>query len=525
MTPTEDKNEILENCPTIPHLAMRAAEKFGSDIAIEEDGTLLTFAELDQARRATACAFLASGVQKGDRVALWAPNLSEWIFAALGAQTVGAVIVLLNTRYKGKEAAYILKDSGARFLLTVTGFLDVNYPSLLEGEDVSDLEEIILLRGEGGTHPTWQQFLNRGEKASEQDVEARFADLSSDDISDMLFTSGTTGHPKGVVTAHGQNIRTFETWSRTVGLRRGDRYLLSNPFFHSFGYKAGWLSCLMRGVTMLPHPVFDAQAVINRISTDRISALIGPPAIYQMILADPESLKKDLSSLRLAVTGAAPVSVELVERMRDELKFEVVLTAYGMTETCGVITMCERDDDAQTISETSGKAIEGVEVLCVDDNGAEVPRSEPGEIIVRGYNVMRGYFGDETATADAIDASGWLHTGDLAIMDERGYVQITGRKKDMFITGGFNCYPAEIENMMTSDHRIMQAAVIGVPDERMGEVAKAFIVLAPGETLQPEEVIAWCRDNMANYKAPRHVEIVEALPMNASGKVQKFLLK
>jgi acyl-CoA synthetase (AMP-forming)/AMP-acid ligase II len=327
------------------------------------------------------------------------------------------------------------------------------------------------------------------------------------------------------MTTHGQNLRVFVEWTGGIGLRAGDRYLVVNPFFHSFGYKGGWLACLLRGATVLPHAVFDVAAVFGRIARERISVLPGPPSLYQSILAHPECGKADLSSLRLAVTGAAAVPVELVHRMRDVLGFETVLTAYGLTESCGVVSMCRPEDDAETISTTSGRAIPGVEVRCVDDKGNEVPRGEPGEVVVRGYNVMRGYFEDPEETAKTIDADGWLHTGDVAVMDARGYLRITDRIKDLFIYSGFNCYPAEIENLMYGSGLFAQVAVVGVPDERMGEVGVAFVVRAPGKDFAPDDVIAWCRANMANYKVPRRVEIVEALPVNASGKVLKFELR
>ncbi|MBW2292301.1 MAG: AMP-binding protein, partial [Deltaproteobacteria bacterium] len=286
-----------------------------------------------------------------------------------------------------------------------------------------------------------------------------------------------------------------------------------------------WLACLMRGATILPHQVFDVPVILERIVNDRISVLPGAPTIYQSMLAHPGVDQIDTSSLRLAATGAAPTPVELIRRMKSELGFETVITGYGLTESCGIATMCRYDDDPETIATTSGRAIEDVEVLCVDESGKELPRGEPGEVWIRGYNVMQGYFEDAPETAKAIDSEGWLHTGDIAVMDERGYVKITDRIKDMYITGGFNCYPAEIENALYGSGQFAQTAVIGVPDERLGEVGMAFVVPAPGEKPTPESVIAWCRENMANYKVPRRVAIVDELPTNASGKVTKFVLR
>ena len=327
------------------------------------------------------------------------------------------------------------------------------------------------------------------------------------------------------MTCHGQNLRAFETWTEVIGLTEGDRYLIVNPFFHSFGYKAGWLSCLIRGATALPQLVFDVPEVLRRVGEDRISVLPGPPTLYQSILAHPELNQFDLSCLRLAVTGAAAIPVQLIHQMRDELGFETIITGYGLTETCGIVSMCRYDDDPETIATTSGRAIPGAEVQCVDENGVEVTRGEPGEVIVRGYNVMRGYFEDAAETKATINSEGWLHTGDIAVMDERGYLRITDRIKDMFIMGGFNCYPAEIENQLFSSGQFSQVAVIGIPDERMGEVGMAWVVPAPDTEIDPEAVILWCRENMANYKVPRRVEVVSELPTNASGKVLKYVLR
>jgi acyl-CoA synthetase (AMP-forming)/AMP-acid ligase II len=261
------------------------------------------------------------------------------------------------------------------------------------------------------------------------------------------------------------------------------------------------------------------------VGKQRVSVLPGPPTLYQSILAHPARARFDLSALRLAVTGAAAIPVELIHRMRRELGFETIITGYGLTETCGIVSMCRYDDDPETIATTSGRAIPDTEVRCVDPNGKEVPRGEPGEVVVRGYHVMRGYFEDEEEARKTIDPDGWLHTGDVASMDPRGYLRITDRIKDMFITGGFNCYPAEIENQLYAHGGIAQVAVIGIPDPRLGEVGKAFVVPAPGARLEPAALIAWCREQMANYKVPRAIEIVDALPMNASGKVMKYLLR
>ncbi|WP_254127077.1 FadD3 family acyl-CoA ligase [Aquihabitans sp. G128] len=477
--------------------------------------------------RATA-AYLAAGVEPGDRVAIWAPNCAEWVVALFGLQCAGAVLVPLNTRYKGAEAADILARSRARVLVTVDGFLGNRYVGMLDGHDLPHLERIVVLRAEGpvaAPAESWEAFLASGEGIAHEAVVERRSSVRPESTADLLFTSGTTGKPKGVICGHGQLLRTVATWANVVGLDDTDRYVAVNPFFHSFGYKAGIIAWLVTGGTLLPVPVFDVPEVMRLIAAERGSMLPGAPTLYQTILNHPDRDQLDSSSLRLAVTGAASVPVSLVEQMRDDLGFDTVITAYGLTEACGFATMCRRSDDATTIATTAGRSMPGIEVQVVDDDGAALAAGEAGEVVVRGYNVMAGYFEDPAATAEAIDADGWLHTGDVGVMDDRGNLRITDRKKDLFICGGFNAYPAEIENLLLDHPHIAQVAVIGVPDERMGEVGAAFVVATTGTTPDPAEIVAWAREHMANFKAPRTVHVIDALPFNAGGKVMKFELR
>ena len=513
---------------TLPGLLASAAERFGDAEALVDAAVRFTFRQLHGAAREAARAFIALGVEPGDRVAVWVPNIWEWVVALGGLQAAGAVLVPINTRFKGPEAAYILQKSGARVLLTVNGFLDTNYVDMLEPEreSIPALEHVVVVRGDTprGTLG-WVEFIGSGQSVIEEQVDARIAAIKPDDVSDILFTSGTTGRPKGAMCTHAQVLRAYADWADVVGLRAGDRYLIVNPFFHAFGYKAGIVASLVTGATILPHAVFDPAAVFERIPADRISMLPAPPALYQTLLHHPDLDKHDMSSLRLAVTGAAVIPVELVQQMRGVLGFETVITGYGLTEACGIATMCRHDDDPETIATTSGRAIPGVEVEVVDDNGKEVPRGEQGEIVVRGYNVMLGYLDEPGETASTVDGDGWLHTGDIGIMDDRGYLRITDRKKDIFIVGGFNAYPAEIENAILANDAVAQVAVVGVPDDRLGEVGVAFVVPKPGKAVDADDLIAWCRERMANYKVPRRVDVVDALPLNASGKVLKYELR
>jgi acyl-CoA synthetase (AMP-forming)/AMP-acid ligase II len=388
------------------------------------------------------------------------------------------------------------------------------------------LRTIVVFRDEAPEGTTgWDAFLAAGDAVDDATLDERIAAVTANDLSDMLFTSGTTGRPKGVLTAHGQMLRCVQGWVDAVGLDHDDRYLIVNPFFHSFGYKAGIIACAISGATMAPLATFDVPAMMRLIEAERLTALPGAPTIYQTMLNRPDRGEFDLSSLRLAVTGAAVIPVSLVEQMKDVLGFDTVVTAYGLTEACGFATICRHDDPAEIIATTSGRAMEGVEVSIVDDEGDEVPRGEPGEVVVRGYNVMQGYFEDPEQTAEAIDADGWLHTGDIGVMDDEGNLKITDRVKDMFISGGFNAYPAEIESLMLAHPDRAQVAVVGVPDERMGEVGAAFVVPVAGRTVDPGAVVDWAKQEMANYKAPRSVHVVDELPTNASGKVLKFELR
>lgn len=509
---------------TIPEVVRGAAEHFADREALVDGARRWTFGQLRDDVIAVARSFVAAGLQHGDRVAIWAPNSATWMLSALGAQWVGGVVVPLNTRFKGPEAAYVIEKSGARFLFTVDGFLGIPYVEEI-GRAMSNPPTTILLDGEADGVRTWNEFIESGGTTPDATVAARTSRVSDSDLCDIIFTSGTTGHPKGVMSRHDQTCEVFRTWSDVVGLGADDRYLIVNPFFHTFGYKAGFLACLLTGATAVPEPIFDVPKVLERVADERITMLPGPPTLYLSILNHPERDRHDLSSLRLAVTGAAAVPVEMIERMRRELTFRTILTAYGLTESTGVVTMCRAEDDADTISHTSGRAIPGVEVRIVDNEGRELPRGESGEIVCRGYNVMPGYFADDDATRAAIDTDGWLHTGDIGVMDERGYVTITDRMKDMFIVGGFNAYPAEIENSLLAHPGVAQVAVVGASDERMGEVGHAFVVRRPGVDVSEAALIEWCRPRMANFKVPRRVTFVDALPTNASGKVLKYELR
>jgi acyl-CoA synthetase (AMP-forming)/AMP-acid ligase II len=522
---------------TIPGLIARAAGQFGERTAIEAGPLRMSYRALAEAAQQAASALIAAGIQPGDRVAIWAPNRHEWIVIALGSSLAGATLVPINTRFKAAEAGYLLEKSRARLLFTCAEFLGARYVEMLQQElggpsgarpvgGLKSLEQVVLFEGDASGARALAEFLASGHGVAPSAVLARARSVQPEDVSDILFTSGTTGRPKGVATTHGQNIRAYHAWCTAVGLTAEDRYLIVSPFFHAFGYKAGFLACLMTGATILPHLVFDPAQVLERLRTESITVLPGPPALYQSLLANPQLLAAaGIPPLRLAVTGAAVVPLELIERMKRELGCETVITGYGLTESCGIATMCRAGDDLRTIAHTSGRAIEGVEVRVVDSTGNVMPAGEAGEVLIRGYNVMQGYFEAPEATREVIDRDGFLHTGDVGVLDAHGNLRITDRLKDMFIVGGFNCYPAEIERVIAGHPEVAQVAVIGIPDARLGEVGMAFVVLRAGTlTSEPhwsETLAAFCRANLANYKVPRRYAIVPQLPLNASGKVVK----
>ncbi|WP_333739106.1 FadD3 family acyl-CoA ligase [Streptomyces sp. IBSBF 2806] len=522
---------------SIPGLVRAAAERYADAEAVVEGRTRISYAELGARVERAAAACMANGVRSGDRVGIWAPNTLEWMVAALGAVSAGAVLVPVNTRFKGAEAADVLRRSGARLLFVTGTFLGASYVASLRRAagagpgagplaGLPALEQVVVLSDDAPVDfRTWKDFLVSGEAVGGAEVRRRAESVRGDQPSDIVFTSGTTGRPKGAVITHAQTLRAYGIWTDLAGLRRGDRYLIVNPFFHTFGYKAGVIACLMRGATMIPQPVFDVDAVLAHVASERVSVLPGPPTLHQSLLEHPARDQYDLSALRLVVTGAAVVPLRLVERLRGELGVETVLTAYGLSEASGIVTMCRRGDGPDVVATTSGRAIPGSEVKVVDDRGAEPAPGAPGEVLVRGFNVMRGYYEDAAATAEALTPDGWLRTGDVGVLDAAGNLRITDRIKDMFIVGGFNAYPAEIEQLLGLHPDVADVAVIGVPDLRLGEVGRAYVVRRAGAVSTADDLIAWARREMANYKVPRSVEFVPELPRNASGKVVKGELR
>ncbi|MEV0299024.1 FadD3 family acyl-CoA ligase [Nocardia sp. NPDC050710] len=500
-----------------------AARTFGAAPAVADGEVRLDWTQLLGAVQEVARALIARGVQHGDRVAMWAPNTHHWVVAALAAHYVGAGLVPLNTRYVADEAADVLARVDANALFIAGTFLGRDrLAELRAAAPELVIPTIVVIPVEADTSVeseaqvlNWSELAGFAESVTVDEAYKRAEAVSPEDISDILFTSGTTGRSKGTLVTHRQALSVVRAWSECTTLAGSDRYLVVSPFFHNFGYKAGILACLVTGAAIIPQATFDVPQTMRLVGAERITVLPGPPTIYQTILDFPDRDKFDLSSLRVAVTGAATVPVVLVERMRSELEFEVVITGYGLSEAAGFGTMCRADDDAETIANTCGRPIAEFELRL----------SDAGEVLLRGPNVMLGYLDDPQSTAETIDADGWLHTGDIGTLDERGYLKITDRLKDMYISGGFNVYPAEIEQALARLDGVAESAVIGVPDTRMGEVGKAYVVRKPGAALNADQVLAHATTVLANFKVPRFIEFRDQLPYSAAGKVLKRELR
>jgi acyl-CoA synthetase (AMP-forming)/AMP-acid ligase II len=517
---------------TVATLLREAAARHGDQPAIVDGATAISYRELEATAHRAGRALLALGVKPGDRVAIWSPNRWEYVAALLGAQCIGASLVPLNTRYKGHEAHEVLARSRASTLVVARGFLGADHLRMLAdaGAELApgsaaswpglpDLALVVDLLGTetddvGGRVLGWEDFLAGAADCDENAFRAALAAVTPGTVCDILFTSGTTGAPKGVMSTHAQTIGAAVAWAGGARLTPADRYAVVNPFFHSFGYKAGVLASLCAGATVLPVEVFDAVGLMQLVQDRRVTVLPGPPTLFLGLLNEPRRADFDLSSLRFATCGATAVAETLFEDMVHVLGFDEVKQAYGLTE-CVVVTMSRDGESLEHVRGTTGPPVPGIEVRLGDGD----------EIQVRGPLVMLGYFEDPEETARTVDPDGWLHTGDVGRIDEHGCVTVVDRMKDIVIVGGFNVSPVEVENVLARHPAVAESAVVGVPDERLGSVCHAHVVLRRGETAQPEALVDWLRERLANYKVPRRVTLVDRLPRNAAGKVLKTKLR
>ena len=524
----ESAQSTGQSAQSTPAALIRAAQTWPEQQAIVDrqwgegdESVELTYAELLERVRDFAAALVASGFEVGDRVAIWSPNSYHWPIAALGIQYAGGVLVPLNTRYTVTEAIDVIERSQVSAVVVSGEFLGVDHAAELLGAHGSSLPDLVVRVPLDGSAPPpeggvdWSDFVARATDETRTEADRRADAVAPEDISDILFTSGTTGKSKGVLAEHQQTIAGARAWGANGRLSPSDRYLMVNPYFHTFGYKAGILPSILFGTTMIPLAVYSPAEAMRVVESESATVFPGAPTIFQTNLDDPARAAHDLSSLRLVVTGAAIVPVVLIERIQRDLGVNTVITAYGQTESSGFITTCTPDDDDVTVATTCGRAFDGMEVAL----------SDQGEVLTRGAMVMRGYLDDPAATEATIDADGWLHTGDVGVIDEQGNLRITDRLKDMFICGGFNVYPAEVEQTLARLDGVTETAVVGVPDDRLGEVGRAYVTIHDAAHLTENDVLAYARTHLANFKVPRSVVFVDVFPRNASGKILKRELR
>jgi len=508
---------------SIPAIVKAHAVGTPDAVALVDGDVRVSYGELAEQMEGVARGLIALGVGTGSRVAIWAPNSAGWVASFLGTLATGAAVVPINTRFKGAEAGYIIGRSGADVLFTTTSFRGQDYVSMLSDWDSPTRPEVVLMPEAAAEIPStrsWAELLAAGAEVEEATLQARLDELGPDTVAYVLFTSGTTGKPKGALLTHGQNITLITTLADVLQLSVEDRVIVMIPLFHVFGLNIGLLLPCLLGSRAVLNGAFDPTVMMQLIQDERIALLPGPPTVFQGILDAPDRADFDLSSLRTGLISAAGVPEELVHRVVSERLVEHPITAYGLTEAL-VVSCSSPGDAAHDVAAYSGRVMPGVEVRVVDGDGTDLPAGETGELLVRSSMVTAGYLDDPAATAAAIDEDGWLRTGDIGLLSANRQVRITGRAKDVVIVGGFNVYPVEVEELLREHPDVADAAVVGMPDARMGEVAVAFVVAAPGAALDPAALIEWTKTQLANFKVPRHVEVLDALPLTASLKVTK----
>jgi len=529
---------------TLAGIIDRVATEYPENEAIVSGSRRITFDTLMDRANSIANALLKMGVKKGDKVAIWMGNVPEWVYAHFACIKIGAPLIPLNTRYKVHELEYILKQSDSTTIFMMDHFLKIDFvpmiyevcpelkeckPGELRCEKLPLLKRVIMLSEQ--SHPgilDYYKVLESGKDyAGSDDLRKAQEAVKTEDVYVIPFTSGTTGFPKGVVTTNYQYSRIMEAVSNRFRMSDKDRILVVSPFSHNMGNMTGMLLGACNGACILPMEQFDPGEGLILIDEEKVSKFTGSPTMYIMMLDHPDFPKRDTTSIKASVIGGADVSPDLVRTIMDKMGIKDLISAYGLTENTGVSTMSQPGDPPEVVANTAGKLIfDDCELKVLDpDTGEEVPRGTQGEICSRGFYVMKEYYKQPEETKQAFNKDGWFLTGDLGTMDDKGYIKITGRLKDMFITGGVNAYPAEIESFLMTHPKISMVSVVGVPDRRMGEVAMAFIKLKEGETATEEEIIKFSREKMANYKAPKYVKFVDDFPMTATGKVQKFVLK
>jgi fatty-acyl-CoA synthase len=503
----------------------RTAERFGDReaLVVPYQSYRATYRELVEQCEEVARGLLARGVQKGDRVGIWSPNRYEWVIVQYATASIGAILVNINPAYRTSELEYAVNQSGISFLALAARFRQADYVAMLgevRGRCPSLREALVLEDG-------WEALRRDASKVTPKDLHELEATLQFDDPINIQYTSGTTGFPKGATLTHHNILNNGYFIGETLKYTERDRVCIPVPFYHCFGMVLGNLACTTHGATMVvPAEAYDPVVTMQTVQDERCTSLYGVPTMFIGELEHPRFQEFDFSSLRTGIMAGSPCPVEVMKKVQTVMHIPEMTIAYGMTETSPVSTQCTTDDPLERRVSTVGRVHPHVEIKIVDHGtGAVVPRGTPGELCSRGYIVMRGYWNDEEATRQAIDAARWMHTGDLATMDGEGYLNIVGRIKDMIIRGGENIYPREVEEFLYTHPDIADVQVIGVPSEKYGEEVMAWVKPREGASPTGEELAAWCKGKIATYKIPRHWKLVDAFPMTVTGKIQKFKMR
>jgi fatty-acyl-CoA synthase len=495
----------------------------GEALVVCWQGYRATYRQLWEATGRAARALLALGVAAGDRVGIWSSNRYEWVIVQYAAARVGALLVNINPSYQAGELEYALRQSGTRVLLHGPGFRKTCYAPLLEEvcPRCPELAHVIPLE------TAWESFLAGGEPVSEEDLRRREAELQFDDPINIQYTSGTTGNPKGATLTHLNLLNNGYFTGLALGYGPDDRVCIPVPFYHCFGMVLGNLACTAHGACMvIPAECFQPKATLEAVAAERCTSLYGVPTMFRAVLEEPDFARYDCTSLRTGIMAGAPCPLELMREVVSQLHMPEVAIGYGMTETSPLSTMSGRDDPLEQRVGSVGRVLPHLEICLRDPaSGRVVPRGTPAEFCTRGYSVMRGYWNDPQATAAAIDRAGWMHSGDLAVMEESGHVHIVGRLKDLIIRGGENISPTEIEEVLHAHPDVCEAQVVGVPSRKYGEEVMAWLRLRAGAACGDEELVAHCRARLAGFKVPRYWRCVESFPMTVTGKIQKFRLR
>ena len=495
--------------------------RVGEALVSRHQGIRWSYADLDDQVERCARALLASDVGKGDRVGIWSPNNAEWVVLQFATAKVGAILVNINPSYRSHELEYALNQSGTSLLVMAAGFKDVDYREVIGAIETPGLRERVHLDGE------WAQFLERAETVPADAVDERQRSLHFDEPINIQYTSGTTGFPKGATLSHHNILNNGHFIGEILGYTDADRVCLPVPFYHCFGMVIGNLASVTHGSTIvIPSETFDPLAVLEAVEEERCTSLYGVPTMFIAELGHPEFDRFDLTSLRTGVMAGSPCPIEVMKQVKSQMHMDEVTICYGMTETSPVSTQTRRDAPLEKQVTTVGTIHPHVEIKIIEpESGRILPRGETGELLTRGYCVMLGYWDDPDSTQEAIDAARWIHTGDLGVIDEEGYVSIVGRSKDLIIRGGENVYPREIEEFLYTHHAVSDVQVIGVPDERFGEEVCAWVIVREGEAVTGDELREFCRENIARFKVPRYFRFVEEFPMTITGKIQKFKMR